>query len=174
MGGIPEGFHTLTTSICVANGDKAIAHYAKALGAKEDYRMLVPGTSKIMHACLQVGSSKLFLSDEFGPVKAPKGGRGGSSFYVYVEDVDAAHRRAVQAGMKPMMPPTEMFWGDRMSHLVDPFGHSWNLATHVRMPSPAEMEAGMKAQFGNMGKPKRKPTARKKAPAKKAATKKRR
>lgn len=150
MGMIPEGFHTLTPQICVADGDKAIAHYAKALGAKELHRMLVPGTSKIMHAALQVGSSKLFLSDEVGAMKAPRNGKGGSSFYVYVEDVDRAHRQAVAAGMTEMMPPTDMFWGDRMSHLMDAFGHGWNLATHQRMPSPEEMQRAMMAQMGSM------------------------
>jgi hypothetical protein len=35
-----------------------------------------------------------------------------------------------------------------MSHLIDPFGHAWNLASHTRDVSPAEMEKGMKQQFG--------------------------
>jgi hypothetical protein len=57
--------------------------------------------------------------------------------------------------MKETMPPTDMFWGDRMSHLIDPFGHAWNLASHTRDVSPAEMKKGMKQQFGGgMGQPK--------------------
>jgi uncharacterized glyoxalase superfamily protein PhnB len=47
-------------------------------------------------------------------------------------DVDAAHKKAKASGMKEVMPPTDMFWGDRMSALTDPFGHNWNLATFKR------------------------------------------
>ena len=163
MAGIPEGFHTITPQIRVSNGDKAIALYKKALGAKEIHRMLAPGTNTIMHAALEIGSSKLFLSDHGGQSQAPTGVS--SSFYVYVENIDAAHKKAVAAGMKETMPPTDMFWGDRMSALMDPFGHSWNIATHKRQVSPAEMEKAMKQQFGGTT------TAQKKAPKKGGAKK---
>ena len=167
MARIPEGFHTLTPQICVTDGDAAIAHYSKALGAKELYRMTMPGSSKIMHACLQVGTSKLFLMDELFGEKAPKSGKGGSSFYVYVDDVDRAHEHAVAAGMKEEMPPTDMFWGDRQCHLKDRFGHVWNLATHVKEVSPADMEKAMIEQFGDNGSGMSSKTAKPKA--KKAA-----
>src|SRR5262249_19943654 len=148
MRGIPQGFHTITPQIHVSNGDKAIALYKKALGAKELHRMLAPGTKTIMHACLEVGGSKVFVSDWLPPGQAPKGAN--SSFYVYVADIDAAHKKALAAGMKESMPPTDMFWGDRMSALTDAFGHSWNLATVKRQVSPVEMEKAMKEQFAGM------------------------
>ena len=94
--------------------------------------MLMPGTSKVMHACLKIGSSKLFLCDENENMKAPKGGAGGSQFYLYAADVDASHKQAKAAGMKELAAPSDMFWGDRMRSLLDPFGHRWDLATHVR------------------------------------------
>jgi PhnB protein len=134
VAGIPQGFHTITPQIHVTNGDKAIALYKKALGAKELHRILAPGTKTIMHACLEIGSSKLFLSDHAGQPQPPKGAN--SSFYIYVENIDAAHKKAVSAGMKESMPPTDMFWGDRMSGVTDPFGHNWNLAT-LQTPSSA-------------------------------------
>jgi len=146
MAAIPEGFHTVTPQLHVNNGEKAIALYKKALGAKELRRMLMPGTKKIMHAALEIGTSKVFLSEFSPPGQTPQGAN--SSFYIYVTNIDAAHKKAVAAGMKETMPPTDMFWGDRMSHLIDPFGHAWNLASHTRDVSPAEMEKGMKQQFG--------------------------
>jgi PhnB protein len=152
MAGIPEGFHTVTPQLHVSNGDKAIALYKKALGAKELRRMLMPGTKKVMHAALEIGDSKVFLSEFSPPGQTPQGAN--SSFYIYVANVDAAHKKAVAAGMKETMPPTDMFWGDRMSHLVDTFGHAWNLASHTREMSPAEMEEGMKKQFGSGMPPK--------------------
>lgn len=142
---VPQGFHTLTPQIAVKNGDKAIALYKEALGAKELRRMLLPGTGKIMHAALEIGDSKMFLSDRAVQKKDPKGI--GSAFYVYVADVDAAHKRAVGAGMSETMPPMDMFWGDRMSAVDDRFGHRWCFATHTREVGEAEMRKAMQQQF---------------------------
>jgi PhnB protein len=158
VAGIPEGFRTITPQIHVSNGDKAIALYKKALSAKELHRMLAPGTKTIMHACIEIGSSKLFLSDHAGQPQPPKGAN--SSFYVYVENIDAAHKKAVSAGRKESMPPTDMFWGDRMSAVTDPFGHSWNLATFKRQMPPDEMMKAMKEQFGGAMAEQKKPSKR--------------
>jgi PhnB protein len=157
---IPEGFHTLTPTIAVRNGDKAIAHYKEALGAKELRRMTLPGSEKIMHAALAIGDSKMFLSDVTMQKKDRKGI--GSAFYVYVEDVDAAHKRALAAGMKQVMAPADMFWGDRFSAVNDRFGHRWCFAAHERDLSEAEMAAAREKMFA----------AAKKRPAKKVKAKK--
>jgi len=142
---VPQGFHTLTPQIAVKNGDKAIALYKEALGAKELCRMLLPGTDKIMHAALEIGDSKMFLSDKAVQKKDPKGL--GSAFYVYVTDVDAAHKRAVGAGMSETMPPMDMFWGDRMSAVDDRFKHRWCFAAHTREVGEDEMRKAMQQQF---------------------------
>jgi uncharacterized glyoxalase superfamily protein PhnB len=79
---------------------------------------------------------------------------GGSpvSFYVYVENVDAAFKRAVDAGAKSTMPLAEMFWGDRTGQVEDPFGHKWMLAQHVKDPTPEEMKKGQAEFFAKMQK----------------------
>lgn len=143
-GAIPEGFHTITPTLTVSDGEGAIAFYEKALGAELKSKMCMPGTKKIVHSCLQIGSSKLFLHDETPNMPAPKHGMG-SSFYLYVADVDAQHKRAVAAGMKEIMPPADMFWGDRMSTVMCPYGNSWTFASHVRNVGEQEMAEGMKA-----------------------------
>jgi uncharacterized glyoxalase superfamily protein PhnB len=158
MGKIPEGFHTITPQICVSNGDKAIALYKKALDAKELSRMLLPGTDKIMHAALQIGTSKLFLSDAGMQKKNPKGL--GSAFYIYVLDVDAAHKRAREAGMSETMPPTDMFWGDRFSAVDDRYGQRWCFATQVREVSREEMVEAAKQQWAS-AKPEKKASGKK-------------
>lgn len=138
---IPEGFATVTPSLTVTGAAKAIDLYTKALGAKEMYRMACPESGKIMHACLQIGSSKVFLSDA-----NPESGCAAtsSSFYLYMPDVDAAFRQAKQAGLEEKMPPQDMFWGDRTGTVKDSFGNHWTLATHVKDVSPEEMEEGRK------------------------------
>ncbi len=67
------------------------------------------------------------------------------SVFLYVDDVDAWFKRAVGAGAKAKMPPTDMFWGDRYGTLVDPFGHEWGLATHKEDVTPQQMAERQKA-----------------------------
>jgi len=142
----PEGFHSITPQITVSDGAAAIDLYKRALGAVEVGRFAMPGGNKIMHASLRFGDSTMFLNDpipEMGQV-APKDG-GGSRFYLYVEDVDAQHKKAIAAGMTERSAPSDMFWGDRTSVLADRFGHSWTLATHKRDVTEAEMKKAMAA-----------------------------
>jgi uncharacterized glyoxalase superfamily protein PhnB len=67
------------------------------------------------------------------------------TLHLYVEDADAAFERAVKAGAKVTMPLADQFWGDRFGKLVDPFGHHWSVATHVRDVSMEEAQQAMKA-----------------------------
>lgn len=130
---IPPGFHTITPHLIIKDVPKAIEFYKKAFGAEELMRMPVPD-GRIMHACLQIGDSKLFLCDEFPEhdcgVSPQTLKNAHATMHVFVEDVDKAYQRAVDAGAKGVMPPQDMFWGDRYGTVVDPFGQPWSLATH--------------------------------------------
>lgn len=142
MSSIPEGYTTVTPTLIVNGAAKAIELYKMAFGAKELYRMETSDKSKVMHACIQIGNSKLFLSD-----MAPKMGDmkpSSASFYLYLDDVDAAFRQARQAGMEEITPVQDMFWGDRVGNVQDAFGMRWTLATHVRDVSSQELEKAAK------------------------------
>jgi PhnB protein len=72
-------------------------------------------------------------------------------FQVGVEDVDDAFKRAVDEGAVPVLPPVDMFWGDRYSWVSDPFGHVWALSQVKEVLSPLEIEhrlRGFAAQKG--------------------------
>ena len=71
---------------------------------------------------------------------------------IYVEDVDALFNQAVAAGAKVTMPLANQFWGDRYGQIVDPFGHSWALGSHVEDVAPEEMERRANAMFAEMAK----------------------
>jgi PhnB protein len=149
---LPKGFHTVTPSIYVRNAAQAIDFYKKALGAEERMRFAGPD-GKITHAELQIGDSIIFLSEE-NPAwgcKSPQtlGGVTGG-LYLYVEDVDKAFDRAVNAGGKAQMPVSDMFWGDRMGNFTDPYGQTWTLATHTKDMSEREMEEGAKKFYAQM------------------------
>ena len=139
---IPEGYHTLTPSIVVNDGARAIDFYKRAFGAVEVGRFPSPD-GKIAHAEMKIGDSKFMLSDEFsfGPTRAPKTLGGTTTvFYIYAEDVDSLFDQAVKAGATVKFPLKDQFWGDRTGHLADPFGHVWALAMHKEDVSPEEMQ----------------------------------
>jgi uncharacterized glyoxalase superfamily protein PhnB len=70
---------------------------------------------------------------------------------MYVEDVDAAVQRALDAGATVTAPAEDMFWGDRFGTVQDPFGHQWSIATHIEDVPPAEMEERAKKAMAEMG-----------------------
>ena len=140
---IPKGYHTVTPSIFVAGAAKAIEFYKKAFGAQEVMRFPGPDGKTIMHAEIRVGDSNIMLGDEM-PEQGARGPKtiGGTpvSFFIYGDNVDAAWKRAVDAGAKPIMPLADQFWGDRTGCLEDPFGHHWWLAQHVQDLTPEELQ----------------------------------
>jgi PhnB protein len=143
---IPEGYHSLTPYLVCKDAAKAIEFYSRVFGAEETVRMPGPN-GRIMHAEVKIGDSMLMLSDENpdrGAV-APSGKGRSASLMLYTNDVDAVFKRAVDAGASSIEAPTDMFWGDRMGNLMDPFGHQWAIATHKEDVAPDEMEKRMQA-----------------------------
>lgn len=121
----------------------AIEFYKKAFGAEEMMRL--PGKDgRLMHACVKIGNSCVFLVDEsleWGAL-SPKTLKGSPvTVHLNVPDVDATMASAVAAGASVAMPAEDMFWGDRYGKVIDPFGHRWSVATHLRDMTPAEIQA---------------------------------
>jgi PhnB protein len=149
---IPEGYRTVTPYLAVDDAAEAIEYYTKAFGAKERARMETPD-GKIGHAELEIGDSLVMLSDPFpqASTRSPKELGGTSvSVFMYVEDVDAVVKQAVDAGAKVTMEIADQFWGDRFGSVMDPFGHLWSIATHVEDVPPEEMAERAKAAMAAM------------------------
>lgn len=126
---VPAGFHTMTPQLVLDNAAQAIDWYKKALGAEEVGRSLDP-EGKIMHAELKIGDSPFMVNDAMGGGKGPKAyGGSPASFWLYVDDADAAFNRAVSAGAEVRMPLADQFWGDRGGAVADPEGYTWWIAT---------------------------------------------
>jgi uncharacterized glyoxalase superfamily protein PhnB len=146
---VPKGYHTVTPSIMVDGATRAIDFYKKALGAEEVMRFPGPD-GKIMHAEIRIGDSRIMLGDEM-PDQGAKGPKsiGGTpvSFFIYGDNVDAAWRRAIDAGGKEIMPLIDQFWGDRAGCFEDPFGHHWWLAQHVQDLTEEELRRKAEAFF---------------------------
>ena len=149
---IPEGYHTLSAYLAVDDAAKAIDWYKTAFGAEEVVRMHGPD-GKVGHAELQIGDSKLMLSDPFPQSSTtPPKEMGGSTagLFMYVEDVDAVVKKAVDQGATVVMEVADQFWGDRFGTISDPFGHTWSIATHVEDLSPEEIEERGKVAMAEM------------------------
>jgi PhnB protein len=150
---VPEGSHTLTAHLSVREASKAIDFYQKAFGAELRFVHKMPD-GKVMHASLKIGDSTLMLADEFPGGTPSPAALGGSPVVlnILVDDVDALWNQAVAAGCKVTFPLANQFWGDRYGHVVDPFGHTWALLSHVEDVPREEMERRANAIFAEMAK----------------------
>lgn len=140
---VPDGFRTVTPHLICAGAADAIEFYKKAFGATEMFRLPAPD-GRLMHASVMIGDSMVMLVDEMKEMNAlGPNARGGTpvGIHLQVEDADALFARATAAGATVKMPLADMFWGDRFGVVVDPFGHEWSIATHLRDLTPDEIAA---------------------------------
>lgn len=131
---IPDGFHSVTPYISVKEAAKAIEFYKKAFGAQVKER-LDGQQGRVMHAEITIGDSVIMLADEFpempGACLSPASLKGTTFLlHLYVEDVDVAFKKAIDAGCVVEKPVEDQFYGDRSGGVRDPFGHRWFLSTH--------------------------------------------
>ena len=146
---IPDGYHSITPYLVVDDARAAIDFYSRAFGAKEKLRMEMG--DRIGHAEIEIGDSVIMLADEFPDMgHLGPNSRGGTtvSLMHYVEDVDSAFQRALDAGATEKRPVENQFWGDRMGTLTDPFGHMCSLESTVEEVSPEEMQRRMQQFSG--------------------------
>jgi PhnB protein len=147
---IPPGHDNLIPHLVCNSCSEAIEFYKKAFGAEEIQRMPAPDGRRIMHASIKIGKSFVFLVDDFpeycnGKSETPLALKGTPvTLHLYVENCDAAIKRAQEAGATLTMPATDMFWGDRYGQVTDPYGHRWSFATHIKDVTPEQMHAAMK------------------------------
>ena len=136
--GIPEGLHSVTPALTVEGCADAIKTWKKAFGAEEVMRAPDPSGKRIWHAAVRIGDSTFFCNDYFPEMMA--GAPRQARLWIYLGNVDQAFQRAKGAGLKVVMEPDDMFWGDRICELHDRWGTQWVIAEHVKDLSPAEMK----------------------------------
>jgi uncharacterized glyoxalase superfamily protein PhnB len=151
----------ITPHLIVRNLEAAVEFYQRALGAVELYRSPLPG-GKGLHAHLKIGDSVVMVTSEADPeemrtmgmevhLRSPQS-LGGTSMLleVFVDDVDAAYKRAVDAGAEPTLPLSDCFWGDRYGWVRDPYGHLWALAQVLEELAPEEVARRMEEHMSQM------------------------
>jgi PhnB protein len=147
---VPDEYPRVTPYLCVDGASAAIEFYTTVLGATERMRIPAPG-GRIGHAELQIGDSLIMLADEHPEIDV-RGPRsiGGTpvTLSLYVEDVDRVFERALKAGSRALHAVEDKFYGDRSGQFEDPFGHRWNVATHIEDVPPDEMARRAAALMG--------------------------
>ena len=145
---IPEGLHSVTPNLTVEGCAEAIETWKKAFGAEELARAPDPSGKKIWHAAVRIGDS-VFFANDYSPEMKPDAPRQ-ARLWIYLGDVDKAFQRATGAGLKAVMPPADMFWGDRVSEVQDRWGNQFVIAQHVKDLSPDEMKRAQDEFVKNM------------------------
>ena len=148
--GIPEGLHSVTPALTVDGCAEAIETWKKAFGAEELMRAPDPTGKKIWHAAVRIGDSTFFCND-YSPEMMPNAPRQ-ARLWIYLGDVDQAFQRAKSAGLKAVMEPGEMFWGDRICEVHDRWGTQWVIAQRVKELSPTEMKKAQDEFVASMKK----------------------
>ena len=127
---------------------KALAWLNKAFGFRELGERFEGKDGKIQHAAMTISKDgeTLMMGCPGPKYKNPKQlGSATQILYIHVENVDKHFARAKKAGAKITEKPQDTFYGDRRYSAVDPEGHQWSFAQHVRDVSAAEMKKTMKS-----------------------------
>ncbi len=116
---VPDGFHTATPYLAVPDAQKQIEFMKQVFGAEEKLRM-PNADGSVGHAELKIGDSVIMTGDagELRPM-----------LYLYVDDVDAVFKKALETGATAIREPADQFYGDRSAQVKDPLGNIWFLAT---------------------------------------------
>ena len=104
---------------------KAGEFYKKALAAEQAQAHPADEKGRTMHVHMYINGSSVMISDPYPEHGCPFVAPAGFGLNLPVADVDAWWQRAVNAGCAPIMPPADMFWGDRYAQAKDSFGVLW-------------------------------------------------
>ena len=137
---IPDGYTAITPYLIVEGAAGFIDFLASAFGAVERLRVPMP-QGGIGHAEVAIDGAVLMLADALPPAFPPTA----SLIHLYVADCDAVYAQAIQAGATSDDEPSDMFYGDRLARITDPYGNHWSIATHVEDVSPDDLAARLAA-----------------------------
>ena len=123
---IPRGLRNVNVYMHPLRAEPVIAFLTRAFDAEEIARYAsLDGV--IHHAEIRVSDSVVEMGEAHGPYQPMQ-----SMFYLYVPDADTVYRRALAAGAKSVQEPADQPYGDRNAAVLDAFGNTWYIATHVR------------------------------------------
>jgi uncharacterized glyoxalase superfamily protein PhnB len=120
--GAPVAASTLTPFVTTVDVDRLIAFAKQTFDAQEVRRKLT--TDGALHCLVGLGDSLLMVASV-----PPGDSETRASLHVYVPDVDATYRRALDAGAASMHAPQDKPYGARDATVKDYAGNLWFIAT---------------------------------------------
>lgn len=114
--------HAVNPILNVSDYEASVAWFER-LGWKRQWDWDTPPT----FGGVRSGQVELFLSLD------GQGGRGDGGVWlsIWVDDVDALHRRCVEHGLDVTMPPADKPWGVREMHVRHPDGHIFRMSQQL-------------------------------------------
>ncbi|MDZ4837933.1 MAG: VOC family protein [Candidatus Melainabacteria bacterium] len=122
----PDGYTEITPYLTVKDAHKLL-HFLVSVFDAQAIRKVEELDGTLKHAAVKIGEAVLEMSEateEYPPAPA--------ALHIYVEDIDATHDKAVEAGCTVLTEPADMDYGERSSGVLDPFGNKWYIATFKR------------------------------------------
>lgn len=116
----PDGWHTVTPRIITSKPEELVGFVKEVFRGVGEFQVNRPSE-------VRIGDSLIMISHGDG-LREPM-----SAFlYVYVENVDETHRRAVEAGAETLELPSDLPYGDRRAMVKDAWGNLWQIASRKR------------------------------------------
>jgi uncharacterized glyoxalase superfamily protein PhnB len=138
---LPNGSQHVTPQLVVSDAKAFADALVKLFDGKKLAEYPHLDGDGVMFAVVQIGDSKLFLSDaRTGFAEATR-----ANTFVYVPDVDATVKKAGECGGKVLVAPKDMPWGDRWAMIEDPEGNKWQIATSIEALTPKEIRGRLEA-----------------------------
>jgi len=131
---IPENYPRVSPYLIVKNVEKTMDFIQYVFGGKVREKMKTPNGS-VNHGEISIGDSVIMIgraTESHEPQNV--------MLYIYVDDTDAAYKRALEKGAESVMEPADQFYGDRNAGVKDKDGISWWMASHVEDISPEELQ----------------------------------
>jgi PhnB protein len=130
----PPGASTLAPYMIVKSIEDQIDFFKKVFDSEVADTVKQPDGA-IMHAEVRIGDSTIMLGK--ANEKYPSNQ---SMVYIFVNDADAAYRKALESGAKSLMVPEDRFYGNREGGVIDPQGNTWWIAQYQRQVPKEEID----------------------------------
>lgn len=131
---VPDGYHSITPYLKLPNAERLVEFLKKAFDGVETGRLTKPDGT-MLHAEVRIGDSLVMVHEQPGHWQ-PKP----STLYLYVGDVDATYKQAIEAGARSVIGPTNMYYGDRTAYVTDVSENDWWIATRLETTTLEDMQ----------------------------------